>query len=92
MSDLAFTRWGALWRSENELDGRTRHIICDHERPVLFITRDEARAWIREEYAWLKKRGDLRREPHGWRMPVPVRVEIRLADMRDAKRDGENAE
>ena len=80
MTDLAFTRWGALWRSENNLEGRERCIMWESECPMLFRTRAQARKWIHENYGYIAKRPDLRREPHGWRMPVPVRVEVRLAD------------
>jgi len=68
--------WGALWRSENKLSGRTRYLICD-VLPVLFQTRREARAWIDGHYGYIRKRRDLRREPYGWRMPLAVRVEVR---------------
>ena len=80
MTDLAFTRWGVLWRSENILEGRERYIMWESECPMLFRTRVQARKWIHENYGYIAKRPDLKREPHGWRMPVPVRVEVRLAD------------
>ena len=86
MTDLAFTRWGALWRSENELDGRERYIMCESECPVLFRTRAQARKWILENFGYIATRPDLRREPHGWRMPVPVRVAVCLADKADMSR------
>ena len=78
--NVGMTRWGALWRSENELEGRERYIMCESECPVLFRTRAQARKWICVEYGHIATRKDLRREPHGWRMPVPIRVEIRPAD------------
>jgi hypothetical protein len=69
-------RWGALWRQYNSLDGYRSHIIHRELMPVLFITRREARAWIAKEYGYLKTRPDLREEPHGWKMPIPVQVEV----------------
>lgn len=71
--------WAAEWRSENELDGVTRHLIQTPDHPCVFLfrTRKACQAWIRHNYGYIAKRPDLRREPHGWRMPQPVRVEVR---------------
>lgn len=69
-------RWGALWHSENRLDGVREHLCCENCLPVLFVTRRECRAWIVDRYGYIKTRRDLRAEPHGWRMPRPVRVTI----------------
>ncbi len=69
--------WGALWRSKNASVGVCQHIINHRDcLPALFMTRREARAFIDEEYGYIKTRRDLREEPHGWRLPVPVRVKI----------------
>lgn len=68
-------RWGLLWRSHNRLNGRTEHLIFQHGLPLLFLTRRQARQHAVEFYSYVK-RPDLRAEPHGWRMPVPVRVKI----------------
>lgn len=70
-------KWAALWRSNNRLDGHQEHIIYRELMPVLFLTRKAARAWIAEKYGYIKSRQDLRTEPHGWKMPIPVKVEIR---------------
>lgn len=67
--------WGLLWRSENRADGKSEHLICNC-LPVLFSTRREALAYIKEHYGYIATRPDLRREPHGWKMPLPVRVTI----------------
>ena len=69
-------RWAARWNSENKLDGERHHIICCDCLPILFRTRAECRAWIAQGYGCIKNRPDLRREPHGWRMPTAVRVTI----------------
>jgi hypothetical protein len=71
-------RWGVCWRSDNQLDGRTRHLIWNGVGPHLFRTRREALAYIRAHYGYLARHPDLRREPHGWKMPVPVRVIVTL--------------
>ena len=69
--------WGAMWRSDNRLSGKTERLLwMNPKRPALFDTRREAREWIAKGFGYIKDRPDLRREPHGWKMPVPVRVRI----------------
>jgi len=71
-------RWGALWRSRTFLHGQQNHLVINMKdgMPVLFHTRKDARAWIKQRYGYIKDRPDLMAEPHGWRMPIPVRVVI----------------
>jgi len=68
--------WGVLWISENKLDGVTRHLVRSCCKPVLFTTRRAARYYIEQSYGYIRKRPDLRAEPHGWKMPVPVKVTV----------------
>ena len=68
--------WGVEWRSKNQLDGVTRRLQWDHDLR-LFRTRRECRAFIEKEWGYIKQRQDLRIEPHGWRLPLAVRVEVR---------------
>jgi hypothetical protein len=68
--------WAALWRSRNKLDGEISHLMTVHCVPVLFRTARATTEWIREHYGYIATRKDLRAEPYGWRMPIPVRVEI----------------
>ena len=70
------TRWGAMWRSCNRLNGESRHIMFRDQQPAMFRTRKEAREWIDAEYGYIGERKDLQSEPHGWRKPIPVRLEI----------------
>ena len=70
------TLWGLLWRSRNRLDGSRENLMCENGMPLLFSIRAEARAWANYKYAYLRNRPDLRREPHGWKMPKAVRVVI----------------
>jgi hypothetical protein len=73
------TPWGVLWRSDSALDGKVERLLGDTSHPsrrVLFETRHEARAYIENKYGYLRTRPDLRREPFGWRMPIPVRVTV----------------
>jgi hypothetical protein len=71
-------RWAVLWRSDNALDGRNRHIRWDMGRPLLFRTRSEAREFIEENFGYIRARPDLQAEPCGWKMPVPIRVRVIL--------------
>lgn len=68
--------WGVLWHSQNRLDGESLHLMYEEGIPVLFRTRRQARKWIVENYGYIRERSDLRREPHGWRIPRPVRVRV----------------
>ena len=69
------TLWALEWNSRSVLGHRT-HFIHENLFPKLFKTRHEARAWANEEYGYIKTRLDLRAQPHGWRMPRPVRVRL----------------
>lgn len=70
--------WCAEWRSKNKLDGVNQHLMTHRYGKVnLFKTRTDCRKWINKEYGYIKTRKDLRCEPHGWRLPVAVKVEIR---------------
>jgi len=68
--------WGAKWKSVNLLDGCREHLIWHNMLPALFRSRAECRAFIEREYGYIRNRPDLRSEPHGWRMPRPVKVSI----------------
>jgi hypothetical protein len=72
--------WAILMRSENKLDGYRQHFDGTTNHPCrrrLFETRKEAREFIKQHYAYFK-RPDLRAEPHGWKMPLPVRVKVEV--------------
>lgn len=68
--------WAAEWHSNNQLDGETRHIIYGNLLPALFRTRRKCREFINDEYGFISERPDLRGEPHGWRKPQAVKVEV----------------
>ena len=69
--------WGGMWRSENKLDGKTQHLLNRGGGvPLLFRTRKEVREFINQDYGYIREREDLREEPHGWKMPIPVRVKV----------------
>ena len=67
-------KWGIEWYSQNNLDGVSRHLIFNNYVPVIFHTRKDARRYVNEIYGYIKTRPDLRKEPHGWRMPRVVRL------------------
>lgn len=70
-------KWAIKWRSDNALDGKRERLGCGHTGlPIIFRTRAEAQTFIRQTYGYIAKRPDLRREPHGWKMPKAVRVRI----------------
>jgi len=81
------TAWAILWRSENRLDGKQEHLVGTPYHPcrtVLFDTRQEARAFIAEQYGYIRNHPDLRAEPFGWKMPQAVRVKIVVAVDKEA--------
>ena len=70
--------WAVKWRSKNQRDGENAHLLRE---PVGFVkqfrTRSAARTWMLENHVYIKIRPDLQAEPHGWRLPEVVRIEIR---------------
>ena len=75
-------RWGAKWRSKNKLDGITEHIVFDNLDPVLSHTKKGITEFIKERYGYIAKRKDLRQEPHGWRMPKPIKLKITMTEFK----------
>lgn len=80
--------WAGLWQSKNKIDGSREHILCENTKPQLFRTKKECKEWIDKRCGYIKNRKDLRSEPHGWRMPVPVRVKITYDKTRSSKKKG----
>lgn len=68
--------WAAMWRSANEFTGISARLLYNGRVPVIFKTRKEAVDFINSSYGYIRKRPDLRSHPHGWRIPIPVRVTI----------------
>ncbi|MFH2141393.1 MAG: hypothetical protein ABIJ97_03145 [Bacteroidota bacterium] len=69
--------WCTLNRSKNKLDGYREHIEMESCKPVLFHTKKEALKHIKENYQEYK-RNDLRAEPHGWLMPIPIKIKLTI--------------
>lgn len=80
----SYNAWGILWRSDNTLDGKVERLIATTapHGNVLFHTRQEARAHIRQHYGYIAERPDLQSEPHGWRMPVAQKVRVTVEVVR----------
>lgn len=78
MNDLKSSKvihgWGLRDYSKNERDGERVHLLWSKGRPLFFNTREEARAYNREHYGYIRNRPDLQREPHGWTVPKVVKV------------------
>ena len=69
--------WGLEWYTRNAINGETRHLMWNGPtEPCLFSTREDARAYALKRWGYIKTRPDLRGEPHGWRIPRPVRVDL----------------
>lgn len=79
--------WAAKWSQTNTLDGHREHLCLWHLRaPTLFQTRAECREFIEKEYGYIRTRPDLRSEPHCWRVPQAVRVQVVEVKKRKTKR------
>ena len=87
--------WAIKWRSENRLDGKREYLMgrfhardsivpgfMRGHRTMVFETRAEARAYMRKHWGYIANRQDLRREPHGWKSPIPVKVKVMVKEIR----------
>ena len=70
--------WALLWHTTNLLDGDRSLFLNRTDSPgvLLFRTRQEARAYAWKQFGYIARRPDLKREPHGWRVPKAVRVSV----------------
>ena len=86
--------WAIKWRSENKLDGKRepflgRYSSTNPPAPdilagytvMIFKTRENARAYIKKFFGFIKDRPDLRAEPFGWKMPVVVKVSVEIKEL-----------
>jgi len=87
--------WAIKMRSENRLDGKRewflgRYVLpitacptqLDGHKTAVFRTRKVARQFVNDTYGHLRDRPDLRAEPHGWKPPHIVRVNIEINEVR----------
>lgn len=71
-------RWAVFWRSGDGKERGDRHFMWNYATTLTFNTRREARAYIEEQYGYIRTRPDLRQEPFRWRLPEAVRVDVIL--------------
>ena len=75
--------WAVLFRQVNKVDGAKCHLV--HQPiscvPFLYRTRKQAKLFIEQEFGYIRRRKDLQDEPHGWRMPIPIRVNITIIQL-----------
>ena len=72
----SMVRWIVLFRCRNKREGYHQSIVYRDGRFAMFTTRSKARAFARRELGYISRRADLRREPHGWLVPLVVRATI----------------
>lgn len=74
--------WAILWRQTDlNLRGADSYLIGDADqfgKTRLFKTKKEAQENIKANFGYIAKRKDLRQRPHGWRMPVPIKVAVAI--------------
>lgn len=75
--------WAVLWRSDNSRHGKREYLIGENGNLPTFGTRQKCREYISQKYGYLRSRPDLKAEPHGWKMPIPVRVKTVIIDVSD---------
>lgn len=73
-------RWAVRWSSTNQRDGTTTYFLWDGTVPLLFRTKAECQEYIKDHWGYIRKRRDLFKEPHGWRMPKAVRVVVTITE------------
>lgn len=79
-------RWAAIWRSYNILDGLREHPCFEYGNPVLFLSRTAAERWIKDTHGYIAGRSDLKKAPHGWKMPKAERVIVTIKRLRSAEK------
>jgi hypothetical protein len=85
MAERITTAWAIAHVNNTALDGYQRWLEGMYDCPtltLLFKTREEARTYIQGRYSYIRRRPDLRKEPHGIRMPQPVKVSVLVKEMR----------
>ena len=79
MKTQVYLGWGAIWRSENRVDGKREHpLMGPSGLPWIFKSRREAQNYIDMTYGYIRRRPDLRAEPHGWKIPVARKIKVRV--------------
>lgn len=72
--------WAVQWRQRDACGRLIAHLVWPELAYLpLFRTRRECLAYIRQRYAFVRDRADLRAPPHRWLTPRPVRVTVAIA-------------
>lgn len=71
--------WGIIRITKGGIDGDTERLMYSNYRDgwLIFRTKRECKEYIDEHWSYMKTRRDLRVYPHGWRLPKPVKIEIK---------------
>lgn len=82
--------WAIKWRSKNKLDGERQYLQggSRHNPPymfggyktMVFASRALARHYVKQHYGYMRGRQDLKDEPHGWKMPQVVKVNVTVEE------------
>ena len=83
--------WGIRWESKNHVDGASCYLIGSYgvspipelagcTGALMFQTKRECVEYIHKRFGYIRVRKDLRNEPHGWRMPKAVRINVTIQD------------
>lgn len=84
--------WAIKWKYNSPLDGKKEYLLgryyddnipCTFEGcpRLLFKTRQAARNFIKNKFGYIKNSEDLKKPPHCWRMPFPVKVEVIITEL-----------
>jgi len=76
----SYKKWAIQWISNSRLDGTTRYFMGEPTRgmTMLFRTRKQARTYRDKHWGYIRYRTDLQDEPHGWKLPRVVRVNVHI--------------
>ncbi len=94
--------WAIKMRSENRTDGKREFLMglgyvgrsapnvgpMSGYKIAVFATREAARKYINSRFSHYK-RPDLKKEPHGWKMPIPVKVKVNIIECTTQPQEGE---
>lgn len=74
----AIKRQDTIRGLEELIEGKCTTLYAERLRGYIerMSAEEKARSFIKEKYGYIATRGDLQREPHGWRVPQAVKVSV----------------
>lgn len=71
--------WGIVHVTKGGIDGDTERLMYSNPRDgwLIFRTKRECKAYIDNYWSYYKTSKDLRAYPYGYRLPKPVKIEIK---------------